>query len=358
MTTRFTHGGNIYQGSQEWLDFSANINPLGLSPVVRQAIEHHIDGIIHYPDPDGTALKQALSAYYAVPEEYLLLGNGAAELLYTYFHARQGQRVVVPAPTFSEYERAARAGKGTVQYIQTVAAQGFAVPWQAFTDALGAADIVIFTNPNNPTGRLITRDELVSFIEEAQKRNIMVLVDESFLDFRTDREAYTVMPCVRHYHNLMVLQSLTKFFALPGLRLGFAVMAPMLRHELEGHKDVWNVNVLAQYAGVAALRDKEYQYRSRDYVRQEKAYLAQSLQGLGDMTVYEPSVNFILLQLGKSWGTADDVQAGLRRQGILVRNCAAYAGLDDQYIRVAVRTHRENEGLLQALQAYKKERLL
>lgn len=358
MHTQFTHGGNIYQGSKKWLDFSANINPLGLSPSVRQAIEDHIDGIVHYPDPDGTALKTALSSYYHVPQEALLLGNGAAELLYTYFHARPGQRVAVPAPTFSEYERAALAGKGTVCHIRTRCDDGFTMPWQSFRDGLGEADIVIFTNPNNPTGRLIPRDELVSFVAQAKNRGTMVLVDESFLDFREDREAYTVMPYVETFDNLIVLQSLTKFFALPGLRLGFAVMAPTLRHELEGHKDVWNVNVLAQYAGVAALLDTAYQAQSRRYVAQEKEYLQQALQALGQLTVYDPSVNFILLHLGEPWGTGTDVQDGLRRQAILVRNCANYVGLDDSYIRVAVRQHDENERLLQALRAYKKGRLL
>lgn len=358
MNTPFTHGGNIYQGRKKWLDFSANINPLGLARSVRQAIENHIDGVIHYPDPDGTALKDAISAFYGVPTDAILLGNGAAELLYTYFHARPGQRVAVPAPTFSEYERAALAGKGTVCHIRTRCDDGFAVPWQEFTDALGEMDIVIFTNPNNPTGRLIPQAALLQLIHQAREHGTMILVDESFLDFREDREAYTVMPYVKDYENLMVLQSLTKFFALPGLRLGFAVMAPALRHELEGHKDVWNVNVLAQYAGVAALLDTAYQAQSRRYVAQEKEYLQQSLQALGQLTVYNPSVNFMLLHLDNPWGTGSEVQDGLRHQGILVRNCANYVGLDDSYIRIAVRRHDENERLLQALGRYKKGRLL
>lgn len=350
MTNRqFTHGGNIYQDSKDWLDFSANINPLGLAPQVRAAMVDHLDGVVHYPDPDGTALKDALAAYYGVATDQLLLGNGAAELFYTYFHAVPGQTVVLPVPTFSEYERAACAGRCRVTYVYTRPETGFALPWDELRQACGAADTIVLTNPNNPTGRLLGRDELLPFIAYAKEQGTQVVVDESFLDFRADRDAYSVMADVAAYENLLVYQSLTKFYAIPGVRLGFAVMRPALREQLEQHKDVWNVNVLAQYAGVAALAAREYQDKSRQYVAAERDFLARRLRQLPDVTVYDPSVNFILVRVGVTWGSAATVQDMLKGQGILVRNCDNYPGLDAQYIRVAVRTHEENLRLLQAL---------
>lgn len=349
MEEKFTHGGNIYKDGKQWLDFSANINPLGLAPAVRQAIAGHIEDVIHYPDPDGRALKQALASHYDIPQETLLLGNGAAELFYTYFHALPGRRAVIPIPTFSEYERAALAGQAAIHYVPTVPDDDFALPWPALTAAVTPASTVVLGNPNNPTGRLLTRDELVPFLAYARQQGTHVLVDESFLDFRDDAAQYTALPLLATFDNLLIYRSLTKFFALPGLRLGFACMAPALRKCLAGHADVWNVNVLAQYAGVAALGEAAYQRASRVYVAGERDFLAQALRGLPGITVYPPSVNFILVRLDPAWGTAAAVQQKLEAYQILVRNCQAYPGLTAQDIRVAVRTRCENERLLQAL---------
>lgn len=351
MGDKFTHGGNIYKDGKQWLDFSANINPLGLAPAVRQAITNHIEDVIHYPEPNGTALKQALARHYGVPQDALLLGNGAAELFYTYFHALPGRRAVIPIPTFSEYERAALAGQATIHYVQTVAANGFSVPWTALKAAITAGATVVLGNPNNPTGRLLLRDELVPFLEYARTQGAQVLIDESFLDFRDDAAQYTALPLLKKFDTLLIYRSLTKFFALPGLRLGFACMAPALRQRLEGHKDVWNVNVLAQYAGVAALGERAYQRASRAYAARERDFLYTALQTLPDVTVYAPSVNFILLRLASTWGTAAVVQQKLEAAQILIRNCQDYPGLTPQDIRVAVRTRHENELLLRALRA-------
>ena len=347
----FEHGGNIYQASPAggWLDFSANINPLGLSPRIRQAIAGGIDGIDQYPDPQGHQLKTALSHYYRIPCESIVLGNGAAELFYIWFHTFRPQRTLIPVPSFSEYERAAMAGGSRITFLQLRPEDGFAMPWKQLTAQCAAADCLIVGNPNNPTANLLARDDMERLVWQANQTATMVLIDESFLDFRVDREQYTAMPLVSSYDNVIVFQSLTKFYAIPGLRLGFAVVPPSLARQMEGHKDVWNVNSLAQAAGTAALQDRDWQERTRRFVTAEKDWLYQELSSIKGLRVYPPTVNFILWQVTEDNISMENVIKNLRRHRILVRSCANYPGLDDHYIRTAVRTHSENKMFLQVL---------
>ena len=248
MIQRFEHGGNVYQPSPKgkaWLDFSANINPLGLSPAVRQALAAHLDQVVHYPDPAGTALRQALEQAYGVPGGSIVLGNGAAEFFYLYMHTFRPQRVLLPVPSFSEYERAARAAGAVVDYGYLKEDDGFAFPWKELRQACGQSDCIVLGNPNNPTGTLAAADEIMALAEVGARKGTDILVDESFLDFLESDEAYSVLRQAWDRDNLFVIRSLTKFYALPGLRLGFGVTSPLRRGLMEGHKDVWNVNDLA-----------------------------------------------------------------------------------------------------------------
>ena len=215
---------------------------------------------------------------------------------------------------------------------------------------------MILGNPNNPTGQLVKADMLERVISEARRQNVRVLVDESFVDFRSDAGDYTVRPLVGAYDNLIVVQSLTKFFAIPGLRLGFAVMTPSLAEKLEAAKDPWNTNLLAQAAGVAALGDGEYQKRTLEWLEPEREYMYRSLSDFKGIKAYRPTVNFIFLRLSPEWGTASVFCERMKEKRILIRNCSNYPGLDDTYVRVAVKTRAENEVLLDAFRQIGEER--
>lgn len=352
MQQRFEHGGNIYQenpAQTPWLDFSANINPLGLSPNVKQAIELHIDDVIHYPDPQGTRLKQALQAQYQIPYESILLGNGAAELFYVYMHAFRPKRVVLPVPSFSEYEKAARSCQADVSYILLREADGFAMDWDALYRACDDADCIILGNPNNPTGNLLSADDLTALARRAEATRTDIIVDESFLDFRDDEEKYTIRSLPAQYDHVFVIRSLTKFYALPGLRLGFAVVPPAKLAAMEAQKDVWNTNVLAQWAGIAALQDRGYQQQTRDYVRTARQWLYTHLNTLPGCTAFLPSVNFILAKIETENVTMRHLIFALRQHGILVRECSNYPGLTASFLRFAVKTSSNNEILYRTL---------
>ena len=191
---------------------------------------------------------------------------------------------------------------------------------------------------------------------EAKRKGVSVVVDESFMDFRSDAEDFTVRSFAGVYDNLLVVQSLTKFFAIPGLRLGFAVAPPCLAEKLEAAKDPWNTNLLAQAAGVAALGDGEYKKQTLQWLETERDYLFRSLAAFEGIKAYPPTVNFIFLRLSPAWGSASAFCERMKEEGILLRDCSNYPGLDDTYIRVAVRKREENELLLEAFRRARGER--
>ena len=321
--TPFEHGGRVYDcnGRQrDVLDFSANINPLGMPPTVRAALIKNIDGLIHYPDPDARMLKAAIADRYSLNVENIAVFNGAAEFFYIYFRLMAPTKIYIPAPTFSEYERAAMAAGLEINFETPV-------------------ENVIICNPNNPTGGLTSIDEIM-----AQTAAHNVIVDESFIDFVGDGRS--VKKFVADNKNLIVVQSLTKIFAIPGLRLGFAVADKNIIERLDRSKDVWNVNYLAQIAGVAALNDRDYIERTRRWIEIERPYVFNRLREIaGIEKVFEPTANFVLMKFSTE-GAAREVIARLAAENILVRNCDNFRGLDGRYIRMAIRLRAENDRVL------------
>lgn len=351
---RFVHGGNVYEPSAagsdggKWLDFSANINPLGLSASVKDAIAAHVGGLVHYPDPEARELRAALAGAYETPEDTFVLGNGAAELFYLFFEVERPKRVLLPVPSFSEYERAALASGADVEYFLLREKSGFAIDCDALLDDVREtkAEAVVLGNPNNPTGTLLSREELVRLSERLNALGCSLVVDESFLDFRRYEAEHTIRREAGRLPHCLLVRSLTKFYAMPGLRLGFGVCMPKLAAKLDAHKDVWNVNLLAQAAGVAALKDQDYQEKSRAFLAETAPKFAAAVKELPNVaTVLPPSANFLLLRL-KEAGQAEGLIRGLRSRGILIRDCANFPGLSEGWLRLAVRRKEENERLL------------
>lgn len=348
----YEHGGNVYEPrAGKWLDFSANINPLGLSLKVKEALEGELDHLVHYPDPEARSLKAALSAHYCVPMEQIVLGNGAAELIYLVCYQLRPRRVLLPAPTFSEYEKAARASGAEIIHHDLSPDDAFALDEISFIEQMGGADLVFLANPNNPTGNVIEQDVLQRILHAAEMRGIHVVLDESFLEFLSSADACSMRFACGEKPHLIVLQSMTKFYAIPGLRLGFAVVCETLARRLERGKDVWNVNHLAQVAGAAAVSDRAYRETTLDWIQSEAVELQRRLTSLSGVTVYPSAVNFILFRVGEDAPvSAKSLLRSLREQGILLRDCGNYRGLDAHFLRTAVRGREENERLLQAVE--------
>ncbi|MBR3499376.1 MAG: threonine-phosphate decarboxylase [Selenomonadaceae bacterium] len=333
---RYEHGGQVYDAAGkigDWLDFSANINPLGLSEKILATLAENLRGVVNYPDPNASELKRAISQRYNVPEKNLVVLNGAAEFFYLYLNVTRPKRVVLPVPSFSEYERAARAAGCDVKYFFTRAEENFSLDAEKLAHT--KADCVIIGRPNNPTGNLPAAEKILRLAEVSS-----VVVDESFIDFLD-------VQSVRNFisEKISVVQSLTKIFAIPGLRLGFAVVEENLAARLNLAKDVWNVNFLAQKAGVAALSDEDFLRRTRAWLAAEKKFFAERLSKICGVEIFPPSVNFILFRHEH----AQEILHSLRREKILLRSCANFAGLDQTFLRSAIRSRKENLRLLDAL---------
>ncbi|HJG08105.1 threonine-phosphate decarboxylase [Megamonas hypermegale] len=351
---KFEHGGDIKSvirenNLNEIMDFSANINPYGLSSNIKNAILADLDNIIHYPQPNAEDLRKKIGETYNIAGDKIIVGNGAVEIIYTLCHILKPKNVLIVSPGFSEYERAARSAGADIHYAMLDEKLDFNSPMRDIIVNIKGNDLLFIGNPNNPTGTLYMLEDMELLIEHAENNGCFVVVDESFMDFIKTSEAFSVLPLVEKYHNLLVLHSLTKFYAIPGLRLGFAATDHEVLDPLYAAKDIWNVNSLAQAAGMAALDDKKYQRRSRTYTRTEINYLYEELSTLDKLKVYEPTVNFILVNISKTGLTATQLREKLLKYNIIIRNCANYPGLDENYVRFAVRTREENDELVDAL---------
>lgn len=354
------HGGNLAwarkkYNREDFIDFSANINPLGCPPGVYEAIRNSLPQILHYPDPANSDLKQKLQSYFNLEKDFILIGNGAVEIIYLICFHLKPQKVLILAPTFSEYAKAAQAVQAHIKYLPLDPAHGFTLNLKKLAENLHDVQLFFLCNPNNPTGNLIPYSVLKEIQKICLDQGVFLVVDESFLDFLPERENYSVRQDVKKNSQLLVLHSLTKFFAIPGLRLGCGFGNRQLILDLEKLKDPWNINVFAQIAGKMALEDQAFQHKSREFIQKEKEYLFKAINQLGDLQAFPPSVNFIFIKLLKSGLTSTGLTEKLAKQGILVRNCNTFPTLGENYIRVAVRTREENLKLINALQAVLKK---
>ncbi len=352
------HGGNIKEvidrfGAKNYLDFSANINPLGLAPAVAEAIRTGISEIVNYPEPDAGALNQEVAAYLDADPRMVACGNGASELIYLLVRLLEPKRVVIPQPTFSEYQLAAETVKAEILSVPLSRQNGFRWNIGALTNVLLPGDALFLCNPNNPVGNLLSLQELMKIIQQGEEAGAFVVVDESFRDFVRDMPS--VIPYVQQSNNLIVVYSLTKFFALPGLRLGCVVAPTQVIGRLNSIRDPWGVNVLAQIAGRVAVRQRDYINRSRELIAREKEWLFARLNSIPGIKPFFPRANYIFIDIRETGLTSTALRRLLIEEGIIVRDCETYPTLNSGYIRVAVRKRGENERLAETLVKVLKE---
>ncbi|MEA5039816.1 MAG: threonine-phosphate decarboxylase CobD [Clostridiaceae bacterium] len=335
----YEHGGDIYGGGEIRLDFSVNINPLGMPPGVKRAVAEHMGDYARYPDPHCRRLCAAIARACSVPESSVLCGNGAADLLLRFCACLRPRRVLTLAPTFSEYARTAELFGGEVREHRLLESQGFALTEAVLSDIAGI-DAVFLCNPNNPTGQLAPLSLIRQAAEECRKCGALLLVDECFLDF-TDGES--AIPLLAEYPNLLILRAFTKIYAMAGLRLGYLLCADKeLLSRIAVFGAPWSVSAPAQAAGPAALGTPGWIEETRRFVTEERVYLTRALAELG-LAVLPGDANFLLIK------SETPLHSPLRARGILVRACDNFTGLNARFIRVGLKTHKENEALICAM---------
>ena len=350
MTSR--HGGNLNglsrmsgRSAEEIVDFSASINPLGPPEWLRPVISAHVSSLVHYPDPDNTELVAAAARRYGISTAEIIVGNGSSEIIHYLPRVTGAKRAVVPVPAYSDYALASELAGLSVEKLPMSEDQGFVLDLCEFESRLKGNEIVFIGQPNNPTGLTVNTDHLRDLAR--RKPDTTFVVDEAFADFLCDFDSITV----ERPANVLVLCSLTKFYAIPGLRLGCAVADPELVERCKRLMPTWSVNALAQAVGTMALKDEEYAARTREFVMQQRERLISDLRQMPGLAVYDSRANFVLCKLCRADLDATALAGRLLRNGIAVRVCDNFDGLDSRFFRVAVRTEAENVLLVRSLRS-------
>ena len=347
--TQNPHGGDLY-GRPVTVDFSANTNPLGTPESVRQAVLDSVYRLNQYPDPYCRELVSAIAQFEQLPEECILCGCGAAELIFSYCAAIKAKRALELAPTFSEYSAALETAGCCVERWQLSKGNDFAVD-EAFLQALeaGSWDAVFLCNPNNPTGRIIEESLLLRIGEVCHRKGMRLFVDECFLDLTDGGREQSLKAHLEKWSGLFILKAFTKSYGIAGLRLGYCLSADRELLTAMGRSvQPWNVSVPAQAAGVAALGETVFLEHTRQIIQTERKWLVEQLTALG-IYVCPSCANYLLLY------SPLPLCRNLMERGIMIRNCSNYYSLKEGWCRIAVKRHGENQLLITALREIMEE---
>lgn len=352
----YHHGGDIYRNSVD-MDFSANINPLGLPPGVKEALYQGIDHCTHYPDSQCAGLREKLSCHHRISPEKIICGNGAAELIFLIVRARKPKKALLIAPSFLEYEQALKAEGTQITFLDLAEQEGFSLSAKKFKGFLSSQkdlpQMIFLCSPNNPTGLAIKREEMKEILKLCKDVGIFCVVDECFHEFLEEPEKYTILEEVRggSFSHVFLLKAFTKIYALAGLRLGYGLCSDVsLLEAMAMVRQPWSVSSLAQAAGEAALREEEYVKQTRKLISRERKFLSQQLKRLGFL-VWPSQANYLFFKDLRP--EAKEFPGLLYQQclkhKVLIRSCSNYRGLDGTFYRICVKLREENEKLLSIL---------
>lgn len=336
---------------EEITSFSANVNPLGISPLLRRTLAEKIDAITTYPDRDYTSLRQCIAEYCGSEMEHIIVGNGSTELISLFIQIEHPKKAMVVGPTYSEYEREISLGGGTTLYYPLREENNFHLDVADFTAHLNEnIDLVVICNPNNPTSTAITRKDMRSILDVCKQHDIFVMVDETYVEFAHNMEEITAVPLTNYYNNIIILRGTSKFFAAPGLRLGYAITGNRdLVKSINTRKNPWTINSLAVIAGELMFKDTSYIEKTRSLISAERTRIYDAFRNHPDFKAYEPTANFMLVRLLREDATAEEMFDRTIRERMMIRNCSTFPFLDNKYIRFCFMKPQINTELMNCL---------
>ncbi|EKQ67241.1 L-threonine O-3-phosphate decarboxylase [Leptolyngbyaceae cyanobacterium JSC-12] len=349
---RPAHGGNLVWAAEladcspdAILDFSASINPLGPPASAIAAIQHQLGNLVSYPDPSYSRLRWAISQFHHISPDWILPGNGAAELLT--WSARDLAELDITylfTPAFSDYTRALNAFDAIIQAVPLrLGHTPSELDGLPFLHPSGSTGLLLNT-PHNPTGQLFSREFLLQCLPQCG----LMVVDEAFMDFLPPDQQQSLIEWVEEYPNLVIVRSLTKFYSLPGLRLGYAIAHPDRLKRWQQWRDPWSVNSLAAAVGEVVLQDRAFQHQTWNWLATARSQLFAGLANLPGLYPFYSAANFLLVQ--SDYSVVDLQMKLLKTYKILIRDCLSFPELGDRYFRVAIRTQAENQRLLDGLE--------
>lgn len=336
------HGDEAYK-YRKIIDFASNINPYGPSKKAIKVIKKNLNKISQYPDSNSTKLKKAIANYCNVKPENVIVGNGSSEIIKLFCENLNNKKVLIPVPTFSLYEKYTKIFSGKVEYLFLKSENNFDYNFNEISDKIKKVNAVFLCSPNNPTGKSIKNEEILNIIEKNPK--VYFFIDEAFIEF-SDNES--LCKYVENFENLFVLRSMTKFFSLAGLRVGYGIGNQKIIEKLKNIKVEWNVNMLAQIAAIESLNDKEYIENSKILIKKEKEKFFEELLNF-ELEIYPSDANFFLINLEKKKLKSKKLKKELLKYKILIRDCSNFKGLNDNYVRVCVNNRENNEKFIKAI---------
>lgn len=336
---------------EDIVSFSANVNPLGVSPRLRETLAEHIDAITTYPDREYTSLRKCMAEYAGTVPEHIIVGNGSTELISLLIQIRHPKRAMILGPTYSEYEREITLEGGTTLYYPLREEDDFRLDVSDFSSHLNEQiDLLVLCNPNNPTSSCITNQQMRQILDVCKQYDIFVMVDETYVEFAPEVEKITSIPLTHYYNNILILRGTSKFFAAPGLRLGYAITGNQdLIQTINTRKNPWMINSLAAIAGEIMFRDSNYIRQTKELISSERARLYELFDKHPAFQAYPPSGNFMLLRILRDDLTSQDLFDAAIRQNMMIRDCSTFPFLDDHYIRFCFMNPEDNTRLAQCL---------
>lgn len=348
------HGSDIekiceyyHLNKEDIIMYGANVNPLGLSKHVRDEIAAHVDILSSYPDRNYAALRNTISQYCDIPADFILPGNGSSELISLLIQERAPKHTLVLGPTYSEYSRELSFSGSTQTYYHLQEEKDFVLDADDLCRTLEKGyDFLILCNPNNPTSSAIMQEDMKKILTFCREKDIFVMIDETYVEFAPEISAVTAVPLTKEFRNLMVLRGVSKFYAAPGLRLGYGITGNAeFMARMKEKQTPWSLNSIGAFAGELMFRDKDYFDRTRDLILSERSRIYQELKELPMYKVYPAYANFLLLQILKPGVTSADVFDLCIRQGMMIRDCSSFQCLEGQFIRFCIMSPQDNDRL-------------
>lgn len=334
--------------------FGANVNPLGVSPKMRKKLTESIDVITSYPDPDYRKLREHIAAYTGCLPEQILVGNGCTELISLFIQLLdpKGQTALIVSPTYSEYEREVRLAGGSVSYYALKEADDFQLDTEEFCRILASGPrLCILCNPNNPTSTAVEPDTMRRVLSCCRSHGVFLIVDETYAEFAPDGVSVSSVELLKEYDNFVILRGISKFFAAPGLRLGYAMTSRLsLLAQVKERQNPWTLNSLADAAGSLMFSDTDYISETRRLISSERERIYKELLTWKQIKVYKPYANFILVRILKKGVTSCDVFVHAIKKGLMLRDCSSFPGLEDEtFFRFCFMMPEKNDALLDCL---------
>lgn len=338
--------------------FSSNVNPLGISFKLKKSLSSHIDAITSYPDREYTDLRKAIGMYVDTDYKNILVGNGSTELISVLIQIKHPKKALILGPTYSEYEREITINGGRCHYFRLKEEHDFQLELSTLQVELTKdVDLLVLCNPNNPTSSYIPQKDLRQILDICKEKDIFVMVDETYVEFAQNPELVTSIPLTEYYNNIIILRGISKFFAAPGLRLGYAVCGNQdLIREIDHKKNPWTINSLAAIAGEIMFSDETYIQETRTLISKERERICHILSQCSSLKLYPCNSNFVLVRILDDTVTADDIFDTAIQKGLMIRNCSTFPFLDNQYFRFCFMMPDKNDALIDVILSFFKER--